>query len=200
MSCQKMTLCDKILALIQENGPLTSERVTFLLKEKYTVNRNLRTVQRYIKELVTEDKLIKIVSSGRSQSYEIKTNNGASKKGLSEFFENKLWDELFQIKDVLNSNYRPPFDDNWYKSYKRLVSLVKLLPIEIKQEIMPEIEKSGAITDKEKEAIKKRLEGESGLLEVDDDSLEYEIDHLLRQRLETVMDKIATLIHERDNA
>ena len=187
-----MTLYDKVLNLFDRYGVLTSERVTYLLAKDFETNKNLRTVQRYIAQLVKEGKLVPIVSEKRTQSYELV---GKKTSEFSEFFLNKFWEELFRIRDELHKPRRE-FEDNWVNANMRLRSLVKMLPKEFKEKIASDLEKSGRISESQLNEMKERIDKERIKLLGEDESLNIEIDLLMESRIEELIDKISTMLHE----
>jgi hypothetical protein len=194
--CQKTALYDKILDLFQRHGILTNERVKYLLEKDFEIVVSLRTIQRHTAALVKDKELIPTTPKGRSQSYKIKSEQLSNPTGLSQFFQDKIWAELFQIRELLHKNYSPPFDAGWVESYIRLTSLVKLLPLEIKKEIIPELSKNDKISESEIDEIKNRLKNEPVHLLSEQNEFQIEVDSLMEKRVEAIIDKIATLLHQ----
>ena len=197
-----MSLSDKILILFEKYGSLSSERVKFLLKDEYKVEKTIRTVQRHIAELVKMKKLIRNPSIKREQTY---TVNRKEPPFVSDFFLSRFWDELFEIRKELHKP-KDQFSSGWDAFYK-LRSLVRMLPKNLKEKIMPSIENFEAFNDMEAKEIKKDLEREIGArpilmpFEIDrrkrgETIIKTHVGRLLEKKVEVLIDNVATVLHE----
>ena len=73
---------------------------------------------------------------------------------ISDFFLGKFWDELFDVRDNLYiEKSEDPLIDT-FDSYRKLRSLVLILPKDMKQTILPQLEKFDEITDEDKEVVR----------------------------------------------
>lgn len=130
-----MSYHDNILEILRKRGLSSCKEVRAILAEEYDCVRNVRTVLRQLNTL--QDKgIVKQVSIGRELVYGLVTPTRTS--GVSEFFLNKFWKELFRIRQDL------VYHDYPAEAFVKLRSLVRMLPEESKQQIMPKVEKLGS--------------------------------------------------------
>jgi hypothetical protein len=191
-----MSLSDKILNLIAKFGNSSSERVTNMLRTEYGITRSVRTVQRLILGLVEAKKLMPLSSSGREQLYAIFESKRST---LSQYFLSKFWDELFKLRDILNSK-----DQSIYPRdiFDKLRSLVKMLPKNMKDQIMPSIETFWDIKDVELKELQEQWNTEVGpapilFFEKERRELGYSIVNMAyRKKLENLIDIVSTALHE----
>lgn len=84
---EKMSLNDKILEIYEEREHLSTEDVTRILKEKYQIDRNPRTIQRHVTELIKQGELAPDKPRGREQTYSVAQPPAYGKP-------TSLWDRL----------------------------------------------------------------------------------------------------------
>ena len=196
-----MSLSDKILDLYEKYGSLSSERVTFLLEKEFDIIRNIRTIQRKIRRLVNEKKLVSLPLKGREQSYEVYTNHPSL---LSSAFLSRIWDELFTIRE--ETHYPKKQFEKSLESFRRLSSLIQLLPEEFKQRIKPKIDSFGELDKEEWDEIGNTI-GFKQILTIGgvafgDDEMARKIrkqemmGFFLEKRIEDIIGEISSYLHE----
>ena len=196
-----MSLTDKILELYEEYGALSTERVTFLLQNKFGISRNVRTIQREIKKLVEERKIVALPLKGRQQTYELFSNVSLS---LSGTFLSRIWDEIFEIRAELH--YPENQLDRDWESYFRLRSLIQLLPANFKERVSPKMDNFTLARAEEVDKIKREI-GPTPILTLGGVPFgEYEISRkkrkqeivgtILEKRVEEIIGEIASYLHE----
>jgi hypothetical protein len=178
-----------------------------LLKKEYDITRSLRTVQRHIRDLVEDKKLVLVQSSGRELSYAtLESKTSSSKLIISQHFLSRFWDELFNLRDILNSQNQ---DIHSRDIFDRLRSLVKMLPKTMKDQIMPSIDGFWKFSDAELAELQEQWNREIGpaqILTVNGIPFgEYEqarhdrgisiVENGYRKRLENLIDIVSTVLH-----
>jgi hypothetical protein len=190
-----------MLVLYEKYGALSSERATLLLESEFTIKVSLRTVQRYVSELVEEKKLAVLPSKRREQIYALYKEEPSS---ISDFFLSKYWDALFEIRKELH-NPKDQFSQSW-DSFHKLRSLIQLLPENIKDHAVAETANFGVLDKKELENIRMEI-GHQPILTVNgipfgEDEYQRKVRAqellgvALEKRVEEIIGRVSTLLHK----
>ncbi len=205
-----MTLSDKVRMIIETHGSLSSEMVKHYLERDFKINKSRRQVQRMIKELVEENVIVPNATFGRSQTYSISRDVPSA---ISNLFLGRFWEELFEIREDLikkRESKDPLTDDplaDFFDTFRKLRSLVKMLPKDVQVKIKIKMEKMIELTDNDKKMIEEGVGTLPILLAggVPYSEKEWErrqrrdliISNILKERLEDIVGEVATLLHEK---
>lgn len=132
-----MSLSDVILRIFQEHGSLSSKQVLEIIRQnqsKYKIKRapTLRTIQRYISNLLREGILKPEPPVGREQKYSLtgKEERVSFQSYLAKKFRKEL--EEAEIEYLYGDIFR---------AYRKVKILALSLPEPYKQQVKPAIEK-----------------------------------------------------------
>jgi hypothetical protein len=125
-----MSLRDKILKLFQEQGPLSTEEVRKLLKEKYKIERNKRTIQHHVQKLIDDGKLDFDKPLGREQTYSLKSSTQEEKDKVTGYLLKRFWREEEKIEN--EAVHGDPLD-----ALLKAELLWKKLPSPFKEKLAP---------------------------------------------------------------
>jgi len=203
-----MTLSDKILIMLENYGTLSSEMVKMRLNKDHGIDKSKRQIQRLITELVKQKRVKPNSSVGRQQTYSILREKPSN---ISNFFLSKFWEELFEIRDKLfeQKTEDPLTDDplvDTFDLFRKLRSLVKMLPKEIKEKIDIKFESFIELTADDR----KKVEEKTGTLDIlmvagvpfgeEEWKRRQERKRILRgilkKRLEDIIGEVAMRLHE----
>ena len=121
----------KIVEVLTKYGSLSTAQITKVINDKYGFHYNHKTIERDIFVMQKEGIVTANPPVGREQTY------SASKKPvlMSEFFINQFWKNLDSIRH-LNAS------EDSITAFYEIRSLIKMLPIQIYEQLEPDLEKA----------------------------------------------------------
>jgi len=125
---KKPSLNDTIIDILRKHRALSIAGATGIINKEHSLPCNRKTIERHIKNLRLEGKVIANPPVGREQTYSV----DQKPLHMSEFFINQLWKNL---DDVRRENISNPI-----LAYVNLHSLLKMLPPALNEKLKPDIQ------------------------------------------------------------
>ncbi|MEM2105768.1 MAG: transcriptional repressor [Candidatus Bathyarchaeia archaeon] len=173
-----------IIEILKNEHSLSASALYQKLKEKgYT--KSLRTLQRQLARMEREG-LIEAHAIGREISYSIAKTES---KRIPNHFLAKFWNELFDIQKEVAERELP------CGAYKKLRTLVMLLPADIKKEILPTIKKLDGRLNFNNAHLGIEYFGFNPNLDKDGKITHSEN---FKREIEAILDKLSDLLHKEE--
>jgi len=130
------SLDDTIIDILKKHRALSIAQTTSIINEKYSFPYNRKTIERHIKDLRLQGKVVANPPVGREQTYSV----NQKPLPISEFFINQFWKNL---DDVRRENISNPI-----LAYVNLHSVLKMLPPALNEKLKPDIQAAEQETEK----------------------------------------------------
>jgi hypothetical protein len=133
---RKPSLDDTIIDILKKHGALSINHTTNIINRERSLPRNRKTIERHIRDLRSQGKVVANPPVGREQTYSVIQKP----LPMSEFFINQFWKNL---DDVRRENI-----SNSVMAYVNLHSLFKMLPPALNEKLKPDIQAAEQETEK----------------------------------------------------